>query len=138
MQRAICHGTLCAGLGVMDSFYKAYFASLLAAAGQPNVRLFSVPPLFLLSSSLFLLSSSSLPLSSSSLPLSPSSLPLSSSTLPLSSSSLPLSSSTLLHSQRLTFPPHPFKHKTPVYLRWKGTPEVTPLYFSMHTPDLYR
>lgn len=34
MQRAACHGTLCVGVGSVDSFYKGYFASLLLAAGQ--------------------------------------------------------------------------------------------------------
>ena len=38
IQRPICHGSLCSGIGVMDSFYKGYFAALLKAGGQPHVR----------------------------------------------------------------------------------------------------
>ena len=40
MQRAACHGTLCVGLGSVDSFYKGYFTSLLLAAGQLDVPIY--------------------------------------------------------------------------------------------------
>lgn len=40
MQRAVCHGTLCYGIGSFDSFYKGYFAALLSAAGQINTPIY--------------------------------------------------------------------------------------------------
>lgn len=40
MQRAVCHDKLCQGLGVLDSYYKGYFAAVLEAAGQPNVPVY--------------------------------------------------------------------------------------------------
>lgn len=40
MQRAVCHGSLCAGLGSMDSFYKGYFAAIFEAANQPHIPVF--------------------------------------------------------------------------------------------------
>ncbi|KAJ1422985.1 hypothetical protein B484DRAFT_452088 [Ochromonadaceae sp. CCMP2298] len=40
LQRASCHGSLCAGVGTVDSFYKGYWTALLAAAGQLNVPVY--------------------------------------------------------------------------------------------------
>jgi len=40
LQRAVCHGSLCSGLGVIESFYKGYFAALFAAGGQPHVPVY--------------------------------------------------------------------------------------------------
>lgn len=40
MQRAVCHGILCAGIGTMESFYKGYFAALFEAFGQPNIPVY--------------------------------------------------------------------------------------------------
>lgn len=41
MQRAACHGTLCVGIGSLDSFYKGYFAALLGAAGNIDVPVYT-------------------------------------------------------------------------------------------------
>jgi len=41
MQRAACHGTLCAGIGTVDSFYKGYFAAVLIAAGNLDVPVYT-------------------------------------------------------------------------------------------------
>jgi len=41
MQRAACHGTLCHGIGSMESFYKGYFAALLSAAGNIDVPVYT-------------------------------------------------------------------------------------------------
>jgi hypothetical protein len=35
LQRAICYGTLCWGMGTMESWYKGFFSALLESAGQP-------------------------------------------------------------------------------------------------------
>lgn len=40
MQRAICFGTLCWGMGTMESWYKGFFAAILEASGQPLVPVF--------------------------------------------------------------------------------------------------
>jgi len=40
VQRTICKDRLCAGLGVVESFWKAYFAALFESAGQPNVPVY--------------------------------------------------------------------------------------------------
>ncbi|KAJ1408398.1 hypothetical protein B484DRAFT_403547 [Ochromonadaceae sp. CCMP2298] len=40
LQRASCHGSLCEGVGTVDSFYKGYWTALLAAAGQLNVPVY--------------------------------------------------------------------------------------------------
>jgi hypothetical protein len=40
LQRTVCHGSLCKGLGVMDSFYKAYYNAVMEAGGQPNVPVY--------------------------------------------------------------------------------------------------
>lgn len=41
MQRSACHGTLCVGIGSLDSFYKGYFAALLSAAGNIDVPVYT-------------------------------------------------------------------------------------------------
>jgi hypothetical protein len=40
VQRAACHGTLCAGIGSVESFYKGYYAAAFAAFGQPHIPVF--------------------------------------------------------------------------------------------------
>ena len=40
MQRAVCHGSLCNGVGTWDSFYKGYYAAMMEAAGQPDIPVF--------------------------------------------------------------------------------------------------
>jgi hypothetical protein len=40
LQRAVCHGTLCAGIGSIESYYKGYFAALFEAFGQPNIPVY--------------------------------------------------------------------------------------------------
>eukprot|EP01038_Epipyxis_sp_PR26KG_P010940 gene10940-14689_t len=40
MQRAACHGILCAGIGTMESFYKGYFAAVFEAFNQPNIPVY--------------------------------------------------------------------------------------------------
>lgn len=39
-QRSACHGTLCTGIGSVESFYKGYFAALLAAGNQIHVPVY--------------------------------------------------------------------------------------------------
>lgn len=40
MQRFICHGTLCSGLGTMDSFYKGYYAALFRAFNHEQTPIY--------------------------------------------------------------------------------------------------
>jgi hypothetical protein len=40
LQRAVCHGMLCAGIGSMESFYKGYFAAMFSAFNQPMIPVY--------------------------------------------------------------------------------------------------
>ena len=40
IQRSVCHGILCHGLGVLDSYYKGFYAAVLDAAEQYNVPVY--------------------------------------------------------------------------------------------------
>ena len=40
LQRSVCKSHLCSGIGTVDSFYKAYFASIFEAAGQPGIPVY--------------------------------------------------------------------------------------------------
>lgn len=40
LQRTVCKAKLCAGIGTVDSFYKAYFAAMFEAAGQSSIPVY--------------------------------------------------------------------------------------------------
>lgn len=40
LQRSVCKDRLCQGIGVMEAFYKAYFAAIFEAAGQPSIPVY--------------------------------------------------------------------------------------------------